>query len=566
MKKFKIIPIIIIIFVLLAGSPVSGQHVSNFDKAEALMSLGLFKGTLSGYELEAVSTRAQGAVMLVRLLGREDYIKTRTFKHSFRDVPEWADSQIGYMYMHGLTNGTSKTTYRPDDELKAIHYITFLLRALGYDDSAGDFHYTRSLEKALSIGLLDDEEYLRLSSKEHFIRDDMVKVSYDALLMNIKGYNKSLVAKLIENDKTVSSAAAAMLGLYDSELTRNSFEDFVLLESGYVVNNDVDLMDLMCVVLKERAGNIKIDLSGYTGEIDENQIWYIMDRAKKAIQNSTGIFNVYSYSYLQYETSTFTDDGNLTGADIVIEYYFDELQSAELDEMVEWILSQIILPEMSEYDKVKAVHDYVVNNSEYLNIIYSFDEHIFTAYGALVNGKAGCQGYAEAVALLLNRAGVQAFVVSGEAYSYNSWDNHAWNIVRIDGRYYHLDAAFDDPLTSDGLPALRYDYFNITDADIAYDHRWNENEYPICDETLYNYYYYNGLFAEDMAEFQTKLDAALIARHNEITLKINKIEPGDFNKISKLIFSNESVLSYSSDININMGIVKIFDIEYDTVK
>lgn len=567
MKKLRMIPILVIILIVFTGIRVNAENtVSNYDKAEALMSLGLFKGTLSGYELESVSTRAQGAVMLVRLLGREEYIRNRTYKHPFKDVPDWADSQVGYMYTQRLTNGTSKTTYRPDLDLQAIHYMTFLLRALGYNDSAGEFHYTKSLEKALEIGLIDFPEYVRLSESEHFIRDDMVKLSYAALSMQIKGYNKTLIEKLIENDKTVSSAAASFLGLYDSEKARNSLEDFVLLESGYIVSNDTELMDLICVVLQERIRNLRIDFSEYSGEIDESHIWDIMDRAKTAIQQSTGFYNAYSYSYLQYETSRFSDDDKLIGADIIIEYYLNKPKATKLDEEAGTIISKIILPEMSEYDKVKAVHDYVAKTAEYQSPIYSYDENIYTAYGALINGNAAGEGYAEAVGILLFRAGVKSAVVTGEAFKFNSWVSHAWNIVRIDGKYYHLDAAFDDPLSNDGLPQLRYDYMNITDAEIAYDHRWNSDEYPVCNDTVNNYYYRNGLMAADMTEFQIKLDDALNSRQDSIILKIGSYEPSDLSNLSKLIFSNEGVLSYSSDININMGIVKIFDIEYVKVR
>lgn len=59
---------------------------------------------------------------------------------SFQDVPEWALKYVAYAYAKGYSKGTSSTTFSPDELLDAKSYVTFVLRALGYDDSKGDFH------------------------------------------------------------------------------------------------------------------------------------------------------------------------------------------------------------------------------------------------------------------------------------------------------------------------------------------------------------------------------------------------------------------------------------------
>lgn len=130
------------------------------------------------------------------------------------------------------------------------------------------------------------------------------------------------------------------------------------------------------------------------------------------------------------------------------------------------ITASIINSSMSEYEKVRAIHDYLVDNVAYS---YDFDNRsVYTAQGAF-NGKAVCQGYTEAFSLLCFNAGIQAEIVSGTADNGNGSgpQAHAWNLVRIDDIWYEVDVTWDDPV---GASIPRYDYFLITDAQIGQDH------------------------------------------------------------------------------------------------
>ena len=108
------------------------------------------------------------------------------------------------------------------------------------------------------------------------------------------------------------------------------------------------------------------------------------------------------------------------------------------------IVSSVTNSSMSDLEKELALHEYVVKNTS-----YDYDNYInervpadsYTAYGTLINRKAVCQGYADTMKLLLNLAGIEAKVVVGYAK-----EPHAWNLVKIDGEYYHLDATMYDIL------------------------------------------------------------------------------------------------------------------------
>ncbi|ADQ05809.1 transglutaminase domain protein [Caldicellulosiruptor hydrothermalis 108] len=159
------------------------------------------------------------------------------------------------------------------------------------------------------------------------------------------------------------------------------------------------------------------------------------------------------------------------------------LQKAQ--EIVQTVIDQTY----NDYDKVLALHDYLILHTRYdiesyLNHSGPFDIH--TAYGALINGLAVCDGYAKAMYVLLNTAGIETIVVYGEAGDVASKVGHAWNMVKLDGDWYQLDVTWDDRDSLGGVE-IDYSYFNVTDDDISSDHWWDRNLYPTCTATNYKY-------------------------------------------------------------------------------
>ncbi|WML37334.1 transglutaminase domain-containing protein [Clostridium sp. OS1-26] len=156
---------------------------------------------------------------------------------------------------------------------------------------------------------------------------------------------------------------------------------------------------------------------------------------------------------------------------------------------VQEIVEKVIKPDMKDYEKEVALHDYLVNNTKYDKRFFTKDmpNDSNTAYGVLINGIGACQGYSEAMYKLLKAVGIESTVVSGDANDGKSWVAHAWNIVKIGGQYYHLDTTWDDPVTEDGSNDSRYTYFNLTDEQISKNHKWDKSKYPQCSITTYNF-------------------------------------------------------------------------------
>ncbi|MCI3918666.1 DUF5050 domain-containing protein [Paenibacillus sp. TRM 82003] len=155
-------------------------------------------------------------------------------------------------------------------------------------------------------------------------------------------------------------------------------------------------------------------------------------------------------------------------------YTFYSPRSSEIYEAAKKVVEETVRPEMTEREKVKALHDYVV-----LNTAYDYENYLndaipsesYTEYGILILGTGVCQGYAVTMQLLLDMIGVENYYLSGTA----GGGGHAWNIVVLDGTYYHLDATWNDPVPN-RAGYVRYDYFLISDEAMAKDHYWDREE------------------------------------------------------------------------------------------
>ena len=180
-------------------------------EADALYTLGLFKGTGTDangkpiYELDAQATRMQGLVMLIRLLGEETDALAFTGSCPFTDIPAWARSYAAYAYAKGYTKGTSATTFGAEEPLQGKAYVTFVLRALGYDDAAGDFSYNDALTFGAQLGLHEANAHTGI-----IYRDDCAAISYAALSTNLKSGAKTLLDKLIDSGVVSADAAQSL--------------------------------------------------------------------------------------------------------------------------------------------------------------------------------------------------------------------------------------------------------------------------------------------------------------------------------------------------------------------
>ena len=551
--------ICLIAFTLFACPAQAAEVTEHQTEAEKLNLMGLLLGTDHGFELDRTPTRVQGAVMLVRLLGKEKEAQVSSFSHPFADVPDWAGPYVGYLYAHKLTNGTGPTAFTPDSPLSAAQYMTFILRALGYDDQAGDFTWQTSVDQAVRIGLFPTASSDDLKELENFKRDEMVWVSWLALQTELKGQTVDLIQKLVENDHAVDPADAAQAGIYQHKLpfglptltpaAKSVFPDY------YIVEDRSDYEQVLALVMMSLTPEFTIKFWGYPGDSLED-FEAVYEEASLQVAQDTGISQlVKSWSY----------HGNKASLTIKFDYSLTAREIDALDIRVDNIIGAAITAQMPEVEKEKVLHDYIVNHCayDYKNLQNnSVPAASFTQYGVLVVGQGVCQGYADAMYRLCREAGLDCRVVIGQANDSGNWVNHAWNIIKIGGQNYQLDVTWDDPVMADGTQTLNYNYFNLTNAEMGLDHSWDTSAYPLCSATQYNYYVYNDLLVSDIEELEARINEEIQQRSSSFMFKLQDFTGVDETALKTMMLDTGVIRSFTFSLNEEHKIIKVSEIEY----
>lgn len=130
----------------------------------------------------------------------------------------------------------------------------------------------------------------------------------------------------------------------------------------------------------------------------------------------------------------------------------------------------------SDYARALWLHDYLTHNAE-----YDLTGTYYYADGVLLHGTGVCQSYALAYEMLLKAVGIETVYVTGEVGAPGETETHAWNLVKLNGKWYHVDCTWDDPI---GGTETRL-YFGLSDELIAKDHAWEGHGgvAPACEST-----------------------------------------------------------------------------------
>ncbi|MZQ75668.1 MAG: DUF5050 domain-containing protein [Peptoclostridium sp.] len=239
------------------------------------------------------------------------------------------------------------------------------------------------------------------------------------------------------------------------------------LESVTYVSSLEQLESMLYDAMTDRKASFEAVYTGGTSDM--------LNDMEAVFENVTASddYLKFSYTFISYGYSGYPGNYRIY---YNMTYLTSKEQEDYVDSRVDGILSEIVLPGMSSFEKELAIHDYIVKNVEYDT---SYKEH--SAYAALAYGKTVCQGYSLLAYKMLEEAGVQARIVEGDESM-----NHAWNMVNIDGNWYHSDLTWDDPLP-DVKNRTMYTYFNLSDERMSGDHFWDKATYPDCTSEKYSY-------------------------------------------------------------------------------
>lgn len=190
------------------------------------------------------------------------------------------------------------------------------------------------------------------------------------------------------------------------------------------------------------------------------------------------IFYSVRFSYRYYPDST--------AVEFIPEYLFQKDKIREHRQAMQARVKKLARQAqgLDEKGKELFIHDFIVQNVRYDKLKKEYSHEII---GALGNGVAVCEGMAKAVKILCDELGIWCIIALSEAnHEKGIKYRHAWNVIKIGGQYYHLDATFDNTLSKDDT--IRYDYVNLSDKQIARDHEPVIWKVPACPDGDHFYY------------------------------------------------------------------------------
>jgi len=228
------------------------------------------------------------------------------------------------------------------------------------------------------------------------------------------------------------------------------------------ISTATDLRQTLLTAMSQRTEELVFTYKGNVKGL-KKQLQTSIDEAMK------------SDPYIQYTVKSyaFNYKGSNVSAEVHVTLSYRETkeQTDYVNRKVTNVLKEIIKPDMTDHEKVKVIHDWIV-----LNLSYDTSLKKYTAYDGLVTGSTVCQGYSLLAYRMLERVGIDNRIVEGTA----GGQLHAWNIVNLDGKWYHMDTTWDDP-TPDRKGKVSHSYYLLSDDEMARDHVWTgKSKYPVA--------------------------------------------------------------------------------------
>lgn len=301
-------------------------------------------------------------------------------------------------------------------------------------------------------------------------------------------------------DSSSSSASGSM-----AEIIANWSYDF---DYSFIEENGIEY------VWENIDEDTRMNLGEMMNAIREGQIYcsftvgFPSDEKQQFLELVTSCCTFYTWIGTSFSAAVNNETGMVSGITISYRGIEYETDIQPLMDDLEAVLDEVIaaMPDGTEFEKLKYLHDYLVLNCDYSDTAGTSP---FSAYGALVEGYATCQGYADAMHLLLARAGFETMFVLGVGS--NSSVTHKWNYVKCeDGHWYIIDSTWDDPEDIEDLNFVGYCYFLISDEEILKDHESKaESSYyetPYADSMDLNFFNVMGYCASTEDEAATLLN------------------------------------------------------------
>ena len=253
---------------------------------------------------------------------------------------------------------------------------------------------------------------------------------------------------------------------YKNEYYRDFYYNYVHETNDFNVKNKEQLIDIYYSII-----NSGIDkFTFYCSKSYEDCITDVTSLANNQVILSN--INSFVHPYNSF-SSIETKYDSLRRVTLKINKSYTDEQIKEINEKVQEVVDNKVKDTKDKREIIKIVHDYIINNSKYDSQKSDKNIDMYAsniAYGPLLQGYGLCGGYTDAMAIFLDYFDIPNYKVISE--------NHVWNAVYLDGKWYHLDVTWDDPVMKDGSDALEYSFFLITTKQLQ-EEESNQHQFDI---------------------------------------------------------------------------------------
>ena len=272
---------------------------------------------------------------------------------------------------------------------------------------------------------------------------DILKISFLLILLIITYIYRDNIASFI-TDEIIYKGSNKVL-TYNKYYMENDYL-YVQNTDSNTATNYQDILNILYTII-----NSGDDCFSFYCDYDK-----CSDDIKKITNDKYIISNInnFVHPYNSFNTININMDANKK-VTIKVKKVYEEEQIEFINDYINTFINSKINLSMTNYDKIKAFHDHIVNNTKY-DENNTFDS--YTAYNLITSGISICGGYSDIMSIFLNALGVKNYKITSR--------NHIWNLVELDGTWYHLDATWDDPVASDGNLYLIHNFFMISTEEL----------------------------------------------------------------------------------------------------
>ena len=458
---------LLLVSALAAGFSDVPQGAYYEDAVDWAVENNITAGT-SGMEFspDETCTRAQAVTFLWRANGQPDAAGNTPFADV--STSSYYNEAVQWAVANGVTSGTSATTFEPDAPVTRAQVVTFLYRDAGSPSASGstsfadvptNAYYADAVRWAVSQGITAGTSTTAFSPDEHCTRAQIVTFLYRAS----DDAPDVPVIEIPEEPVLPEEPLPPEQELTEGEIPQMPGEPDIEGATAVIINGLRNMVKQINLGAYNISTTDAIKLASELADIDNGDPYYVFSIWATKDEDQSTILEI-DYQYTPEEAAE------------------KRKQDAEEQAAADSAIASCVTDGMSDYEIAKALHDYLALNCEYDKRYYSggMPRISYTAYGALVNRTSVCAGYALAYQHLMEDAGIPCEYVTGMTTS----GSHAWNIIQIDGEWYHVDVTWDDPIPNrEGY--VRYDYFLKSDYAMSRDHvSWEASH--TCTSTKYD--------------------------------------------------------------------------------